>query len=199
MELKAPPFLTGFIDLNEDKMLTLKLDEIPDEGLDLKWTEERASLLGYLENFSQIDFDFETPLLSEVKIWKAGESVLFKGKIETHLRLQCVRCLKEFSYPLSSTFELTLHHLKGTPFEGETELDVGEMESSFFEGGEIHLSEIACEQIFLEIPYQPLCHEECKGLCPVCGKDLNLSSCECAKEEFVSGFSVLKKLKLESS
>jgi uncharacterized protein len=109
-----------------------------------------------------------------------------------------VRCLKEFSYPLSSTFELTLHPLKGASFEEETELEAGEMELSFFEGGEIHLSEIACEQIFLEIPYQPLCREECKGLCPVCGKDLNLSSCECVKEEFVSGFSVLKKLKLES-
>ncbi len=109
-----------------------------------------------------------------------------------------MRCLKEFFYPLSSTFELTLHPLKGASFEEETELEVGEMELSFFEGGEIHLSEIACEQIFLEIPYQPLCRGECKGLCPVCGKDLNLSSCECVKEEFVSGFSVLKKLKLES-
>jgi uncharacterized protein len=178
-------------------MLTLKLDEIPDEGLNLKWTEERASLLAYLKNFSRIDFDFETPLISEAKIWKAGQSVLIKGRVETNLQLQCVRCLKEFSYPLSSTFELTLHPLKGSSFEEETELEAGEMELSLFEGGEIHLSEIACEQIFLEIPYQPLCHEECKGLCPVCGKDLNLSSCECVKEEFVSGFSVLKKLKLE--
>ncbi len=179
-------------------MFTLKLDEIPDEGLNLQWTEERASLLGYLKNFSQIDFDFETPLLSEVKIWKADQSVLMKGKVETHLRLQCVRCLKEFSYPLSSTFELTLHPLKEASFAEEIELDEGEMESSFFEGGEIQLSEIACEQIFLEIPYQPLCAEDCKGLCPVCGGDLNLSPCECVKEEFVSGFSALKKLKLES-
>jgi len=186
------------MDFNGEEMFTLKLDEIPDEGLSLKWTEERASLLAYLENFSQIDFDFETPLLSEVKIWKTDQSVLMKGKVETNLRLHCVRCLKEFSYPLSSTFELTLHPLKEASFDEETELDAGETESSFFEGGGIQLSEIACEQIFLEIPYQPICHEDCKGLCPVCGKDLNLSSCECVKEEFVSGFSVLKKLKLES-
>lgn len=179
-------------------MFTLKLDEIPAEGLDLQWTEERASLSVYVKNFSQINFDFETPLLSEAKIWKVGQSILIKGRVHTTLRLQCVRCLKEFSYPLSSTFEVTLHPLKGTSFKEETELEANEMESNFFEGSEIHLSEIACEQIFLEIPYQPLCHEECKGLCPVCGKDLNLSSCECVKEEFVSGFSALKKLKLES-
>jgi uncharacterized protein len=177
-------------------MLILKLDEIPDEGLDMKWTEERASLLAYLEKLSKIDFEFETPLQSEVKIKKAGQSILVKGRVQTVLRFQCVRCLKEFSHPLSSNFELTLHPLREGSFVDEVELSGKDMESSFFDSGEIHLSEIACEQIFLEIPFQPLCHEECKGLCPICGKDLNLSSCDCPKEEFESGFSYLQKLKL---
>ncbi len=178
-------------------MFALKLDEIPEEGLDLKWKEERDSLLAYLEGLSRIDFDFETPLQSEVKIKKVGRSVLITGKVQTTLRLQCVRCLKEFFYPLSTTFDLTLHPLKEAPSEEETELVSEEMESSFFEEGEIHLSEIACEQVFLEIPYQPLCQEGCKGLCPTCGKDLNLSSCDCVREEFATGFSALKKLKLD--
>jgi uncharacterized protein len=178
-------------------MFTLKLDEITEEGLDLKWKEERASLLAYLRDLSRIDFDFETPLQSEVKIKKVSRSVLITGKVQTTLRFECVRCLKEFSYPLSTPFELTLHPLKEAPSEEETELGSEEMESSFFEEGEIHLSEIACEQIFLEIPYQPVCQEGCKGLCSICGKDLNLSSCGCVKEERTSGFSALKKLKLD--
>ena len=180
-----------------NEMLTVRLDEIPEEGLNLKWTEERASLLGYLKTLSQIDFDFETPLYSEAKIWIAGQSVLVKGKVQTALRLQCVRCLKEFAYPLSSTYELSLYSLKEAPVAEETELGEKEMELDFFEGGEIHLSEIACEQIFLEIPIQPLCQKNCKGLCPVCGIDLNLSSCTCERQEFISSFSVLKKLKLD--
>ena len=177
-------------------MFTLKLDEITEEGLNLKWKEERTSLMAYLNTFKQIDFDFETPLAVEAKIWEGGQSIFIKGDVQTILRLQCVRCLKEFPYPLSSTFDLTLHPPKATSFSEETELKEEEMESSFFEGGEIHLSEIVCEQIFLEIPYQPLCHEGCKGLCPVCGKDLNLSSCECMREGVGSGFSALQKLKL---
>src|SRR4030042_7132977 len=116
-------------------MFTLKLDEIPEEGLDLKWEEERASLATYLKDLSNIDFDFETPLQSEVKIKRAGRSILITGKVQTTLRLQCVRCLKEFSYPLSTTFELTLHPLKEPSSEEETELGSEEMESSFFEGG----------------------------------------------------------------
>jgi len=178
-------------------MFTLKLDEIPEEGLDLQWKEEKASLLVYMKDLTKIDFDFETPLQSEVRIRRAGRSVLMTGKVQTTLRLQCVRCLKEFSYPLSTSFELILHPLKEAPSEEETEIGSEEMESGFFEGGEIHLSEIACEQIFLEIPYQPLCQEGCKGLCPICGKDQNLSSCQCVKEELGTGFSALKKLKLD--
>jgi uncharacterized protein len=178
-------------------MLTLKLDEIPEEGLNLKWTEDRISLLAYLKGLSEVDFDFETPLQSEAQIRRVGRSILIKGSVQTHLRLQCVRCLREFSYPLSSIFELTLYPSKDPSFQGETELDEKEMEWGFYEEGEIHLSEIACEQIFLEIPFQPLCHEGCKGLCSVCGQDLNLSSCKCVKDEFVSGFAALNKLKLD--
>lgn len=178
-------------------MFTLKLDEIPEEGLDLKWSEEKDTVLAYMKTLSRIDFDLESPLHAEAKIEKAGQSVLIAGKVEVTLRFQCVRCLKEFSYPLSTPFELTLHPLKEAPSEEEVELQSEEMESSFFEGGEIHLSEIACEQIFLEIPYQPVCQEGCKGLCPKCGKDLNVSSCNCVKEELSTGFSALKKLKLD--
>ncbi len=178
-------------------MFTLKLDEIPEEGLDLKWKEEKAALLAYVKDLSRIDFDFETPLQAEAKIQKVGQSVSIKGRVEVTLRFQCVRCLKEFTYPLAATLELTLHPLKEAPSEEETELRSEEMEASFFEGGEVHLSEIACEQIFLEIPSQPVCQEGCKGLCPVCGKDLNISSCGCVKEELTTGFSELKKLKLD--
>jgi len=105
--------------------------------------------------------------------------------------------LKEFSYPISSTFELTLLPLKESPTGEETELAEEDMESNFYQGGEIRLSEIACEQIFLEIPFNPLCRDDCKGLCSICGKDLNLGSCGCVQEVFGSGFSALQKLKLD--
>jgi uncharacterized protein len=178
-------------------MRTLKIDEIPEEGLDLEWEEDRASLLAYLKGLSRIDFDFGSPLHAEVKIRKTGPTLLLKGSVDAVLQLQCVRCLKEFSFPLSSTFDLLLQPAKVSSPEEEKELSEEDMESGFFEGGEIHLSEIACEQIFLEIPYQPLCREECRGLCQSCGKDLNLSECQCNREGFASGFSTLGKLKLD--
>jgi len=179
-------------------MFTLEVDRITEEGLTIDWKEEPGALSSYLENFSQIDFLFEKPLKATATVWKVGQSIMVKGNLRALLRLQCVRCLEEFSYPLSSTFEVALFPAKEASFEEEVDLGEDEMESNFYEGGEIHLSEIACEQIFLEIPYQPLCHEDCKGLCPVCGRDLNRDPCDCRREEFETGFAVLKKLKLDN-
>jgi uncharacterized protein len=178
-------------------MFTLDADRITEEGLTVDWKEEPASLSSYLENFSKIDFLFEKALEATATVWKVGQSIMVKGSLRVLLRLQCVRCLEDFSYPLSSTFEVALFPAKEASLEEEVELGEDEMESNFYEGGEIHLSEIACEQIFLEIPYQPLCHEDCKGLCPVCGKDLNRAPCDCRREEPKTGFAVLKKLKLD--
>ncbi len=178
-------------------MFTLRLEDIPAEGLELEWTEEMASLMAYLRTFSQIDFAFEKPLHSEARVSKAGRSVLINGRVETTLQLQCVRCLKEFLYPISSTFDLTLLPLHKGKTAEEVELAEDDLETNFYEGGEIHLSEIACEQVFLEIPFKPLCEENCKGLCPVCGMDLNLGSCKCIREEFGTGFSDLQKVKLD--
>lgn len=179
-------------------MRTLKWDEIPDEGLWLEWREEVPSLSTYLRTLAQIDFQFKTPLDSKARIVKAGKAVLIKGSVETLLELRCIRCLKAFPFPLTSSFDITLLPLQEAPKEEEVELAEEDMASDFFEGGEIHLSELACEQVFLEIPVQPLCQRDCKGLCPGCGKDLNLGPCGCQRETFETGFAVLRKWKLDS-
>jgi uncharacterized protein len=176
----------------------VRIEDIPDEGLDLKWEEDIDSLAAYLKTLSRIDFSFESSLRSVASIKKAGKTILIKGRVQTVLRVQCVRCLKEFGHPLSSNFDVTLLPPKGVASkEGERELSEEEMDLSYHEGEEIHLSEIACEQVFLEIPYQPLCQVECKGLCQVCGTDLNLSVCRCVQEGSEGSFSVLRKLKLD--
>lgn len=177
-------------------MFTLKIDDIPEEGITLSWREEPLTLSAYLKSLSHIDFSFEESLQSEANLRKAGQTILIKGHIQTLLRLQCVRCLTDFLYPINASFDLSLHPLRGILFSEEKELSNEEMGLDFFEGGEIHLSEIACEQVFLEIPIKPLCMETCKGLCPVCGRNLNLSSCGCLQEEWNSPFSALQKLKL---
>lgn len=77
----------------------------------------------------------------------------------------------------------------------ETPLDES-IDITYIEGDKIDLSLLLNEQAQVMIPFQPLCKEDCKGLCPNCGSDLNLGRCACAKITKDTPFSGLKDLKL---
>jgi uncharacterized protein len=65
-----------------------------------------------------------------------------------------------------------------------------------YSGDEIDLTHEIEEQVAMDIPFKPLCGEECKGLCPVCGTDLNAADCGCSKEPVNLKFSALKDFKV---
>ena len=58
------------------------------------------------------------------------------------------------------------------------------------------LEAIIREQIILMVPLKPLCREDCRGLCPNCGANLNLESCDCKTDKSDSPFAQLAKLKI---
>jgi uncharacterized protein len=82
--------------------------------------------------------------------------------------------------------------------EEEDEVELGEHDliSTCFSGDEIDLLPEIAEQVALEIPLKPLCSENCKGLCPVCGIDLNFGTCNCVIEQKQSKFAALKDFKV---
>jgi hypothetical protein len=64
-----------------------------------------------------------------------------------------------------------------------------------FKGDELDLSQLAREQILLNLPEQVLCREDCKGICPTCGKDLNEGDCKCGEDEIDPRWAALKDLR----
>jgi uncharacterized protein len=69
--------------------------------------------------------------------------------------------------------------------------------SATYEGDEIDFTMEISEQILTEIPFKPLCNEECRGLCPDCGSDLNETGCGCKDASFSIKFGALKNLNVE--
>ena len=71
----------------------------------------------------------------------------------------------------------------GRPFpwrgEEEVEIDEGEAELGFYQGGGMELEDILREQILLAMPMQRVCREDCKGICPTCGGNRNETPCDC--------------------
>ena len=58
----------------------------------------------------------------------------------------------------------------------------GDLETSYYSEDQIDLNELMREQFYLALPMKPLCRDECKGLCAVCGKNLNRETCDCKRE-----------------
>ncbi len=88
--------------------------------------------------------------------------VLVEGRVETSIVAQCGRCLIEFERPIVNA---EICHFYETP--SKDMLDV---------------TDDIREDIVLAIPYNPLCDDECKGLCPDCGVNLNEKDCGCQEK-----------------
>jgi uncharacterized protein len=136
---------------------------------------------------------------------KMGREVLVQAKFGLPLTAPCKRCLKTVALDepvdLTRTFvpageEQPGKEHKGEASEGSFELDQADQDT--YEGKELDLAPAVREQILLSLPSAPLCSEECKGLCPKCGKDLNEGECGCDRTVVDPRWAALKGIQLES-
>ena len=104
-----------------------------------------------------------------------GENkLLVKASGQFLLKIPCSRCLDEVSYPFSVDFEREIHmdSVDQKPAEEEEEYQ-------FITGYELDVDRLVYEEILVRFPYTVLCKEDCKGICSVCGVNLNHETCSC--------------------
>lgn len=107
-----------------------------------------------------------------------GEKLSVRGTLEGVAELECVRCLRRYELPLRVPFEVFAERSGHTSRSDEAELE-REYDLVFFNGRQLDLAEAAREALLVEVPMTPHCREDCKGLCPTCGADLNDGPCAC--------------------
>jgi uncharacterized protein len=105
-----------------------------------------------------------SPIQLDLRLESAVEGVLVTGTAVVEVRGECVRCLRE----ISDTQEVDVQELYVYPGSEATE-----DEASRLEGDLLDLEPLLRDDVVLELPFQPLCRPDCKGLCPQCGADLN--------------------------
>lgn len=145
----------------------------------------------------------ETKVTAEA--YRMGEDIFVSGEVTGAVELACSRCLTRYRQPIRERFRLVLEpagaRVPADPQGAESLARDGvylsdELESGWFQGSEIQLDRLLLEQIALGLPVQPLCREECRGLCPRCGVDRNVESCTCAPVRPPSPFAVLARLQV---
>lgn len=111
-------------------------------------------------------------------IERNGDRISVRGKLEALARVDCVRCLKGCDWPVVAPFEIFAERA-GTGFRVDEEELERDDYMLFHDGRHLDLSEQAREALLLEVPMAPHCREDCRGLCPRCGADLNEEPCRC--------------------
>ncbi|MBI4639399.1 MAG: DUF177 domain-containing protein [Candidatus Tectomicrobia bacterium] len=172
-------------------MMLIDIDQIPEEGLKLEF-QEPPTILEFEDQGVRI-----SGLVSIFcHVQKYRSTVFVRGRIFTVLEMECGRCLETFPYRLESELEVDY---QPAPAQEESEEEVvledKELLTMYYTGREINLTEAVRDQIALEIPIQPIFSEQCRGLCPTCGTNLNIASCHCAIEKVDPRWEALKSLR----
>ena len=166
------------------------------EGSEEWWAELRPAI-------PEVEAGPLEPVCVELRAHRMGDDVYLEGELSGALELGCGRCLARYRYPLQEPFRLVLEpagaRVPADPEAAEALFRRGlclgdELETGWFRGSEIDLGAFFRELIALALPVQPLCREECRGLCPQCGVDRNVESCSCAQAQSTSPFAVLRAL-----
>lgn len=127
---------------------------------------------------------------------RKGEEVRLAGEIMARVEAACDLCARPFEVPLELKFETAFTSSESERRRSENvELQGDDLVTSVYEGGEIDFDEVVREQILLGLPTRLRCREDCKGLCPVCGADLNEAECGCQKQEIDPRWAGLASLK----
>ena len=183
--------------------LTFQLTDIPEEGFDLA-EEVLPDELGLVPEEAQVD----GPLSLSARLTLTGDHVYVEGVIDGTFVRECVRCLKTYDtyaeVPFAAAYQVAdsggrsrgraAKDRRQDPDEEEN-LEASDQEDDLYvcTGDRVELAEMLREHIILSIPMQPLCGEECRGLCPVCGQDRNERACGCVEAPKQNPFAILQE------
>jgi uncharacterized protein len=137
--------------------------------------------IGYSREFHfenpRIDLkpDFELHQFSgSARVTRTPQGLLVQGTFQGLIKTECVRCLTDFEQPLQSEFTELYAFSPRTATESGLILP---------EDANIDLEPIVREYLMIEVPINPVCREDCMGLCTICGENLNESTCEHQSQE----------------
>ncbi len=194
--------------------MKIRTTDIPAGGRDLNFDYDLAALNARLaeehrqdapHKVSAPEYRFIGTPRADLHISLEGSTVQLEGRARASFVTVCSRCAEETKQEIDVPVQLLLKpgahpaasaksdHLSREELEASDE----DVNFGFYFNQEIDCDASTQDFLILSLPYTALCSEGCKGLCPRCGRNLNLESCLCRSDEpRDERFSVLKNLKL---
>ena len=107
------------------------------------------------------------------------DDIRIVGRLDAAMEVSCARCLDPVQYPVNRGFDLLYRPLGVDRRAEEVSISEADTEIGYYEGEGLLLEDVLREQVLLASPVKLICREDCKGLCPQCGTNLNVETCNC--------------------
>ncbi|HUN58295.1 MAG TPA: DUF177 domain-containing protein [Candidatus Binataceae bacterium] len=173
--------------------MKLRVDDISGEAKEIAFAEAEETINRTLEAGPVHEFRITGPVNVEMSYYRAGTELFFEGELTAMTAASCARCAEEFVTPSTRSFR---YILVPRALMSSADERADDLEFAVYEGDEVDLTPLVQEQVLLALPTRPLCKEDCRGLCPQCGINLNEHHCECRTGQFDTRLAVLRHLKL---
>ncbi len=149
--------------------MLVRVAEIPDDGLQIEGRE--AFDRPFHDGAWRLD---DVSLLVE----KEGDAVFVRGRLSAQVPQICGRCLEGYSVTVEPRIDARfVPNPRGRGEEHELAAD--DLETDVYDNGVLDLNALLETETTLGLPMKPLCTEQCRGLCPVCGGNRNVMPCAC--------------------
>jgi uncharacterized protein len=136
--------------------------------------------------------DYKSHARGRVRLMRTQRGILLRAQLEVEPTLDCARCLDPFVLPLKLTIDeefVPLHD----PMSGEA-VEADPEDFRIDAKNHLDLSEAVRQYEQAALPIQPICRDDCAGLCPVCGQNRNVRPCDCIQPEAEPAWSNLSSL-----
>ncbi|MFN8091323.1 MAG: DUF177 domain-containing protein [Vicinamibacteria bacterium] len=164
-------------------MLLIDIPRIPPEGQALDEALDPSAV--HLDGETDFTLDPGGRLKAHVDLVD-GRTVHVRGALEARVRVECGRCLERYAVSLDQQLDLFyLPQESERPQEAEEDVELSDRDVvvGYYDGDQLDLGDVVREQVFLALPLKRLCREDCRGLCPTCGKNRNAGDCGCPPPE----------------
>jgi uncharacterized protein len=140
------------------------------------------------------EFRLVAPVTLVADVTRDEQKVRLVGRVTTRIECNCGRCLDPFEVPVDADVDLFFLPAAAAAAEGDRETAEADFGVAYFKDETLDLGEVMREQFYLAVPMKPLCREDCKGLCAVCGINKNRETCTCQVEWTDPRLEPLKRL-----
>jgi uncharacterized protein len=167
-------------------LMKIDLRQVQPEGSDFHFSESAEEM-----EISIAGVKFPSPIEVDITAIQTGDEIICRGEVYAHVEVECSRCLEIFDHEIETGLQFVVQLMdapEGDKGENEDFEIIPKTQTS------LDISQRVRDAIILETSLKPLCSEDCKGLCPMCGINLNEGTCDCTPDKVDERWDSLKNL-----